>query len=191
MKYQVLFYLFMFSISISKSLKAQQTYKSNNYKLGLGYVLLGSGDVNSFIIVNEFSRSFTKKFEGSLNFGFGKGIPNENFSKLFSLSLFQINVNTMFIPIDFKNKLKLKFGTGVSYLNIDKVGAAFGYYDVNGNFIVEAYNIENFQTIGYNLLFENELNIYSNFTASVLLFGQFYQNNNTIAGGMVKLGYNF
>lgn len=190
MKLNILLSFTLFFL-VSVKVSSQYTNFKSQFKLGLGYGLIGKGDHNSILLINEFSQNLTKRIECNINFGFGKGIPENNFLGLISLSMFEVNINSLFIPFYFREKYKLKLGTGLSFINIDKVGSSFGHIDSSGILIIDEYQIENSKNIGYNLQIENEFRIIDRISLSLLFQGQFYYNNNTIFGGILKLGYLF
>ncbi|HRQ31050.1 MAG TPA: hypothetical protein PLU49_13290, partial [Saprospiraceae bacterium] len=143
-----------------------------------------------FSIMNEIDYSIAKRLELSMSFGLGKGL-------LYDLkwpsvtSTFQLNTNLFFIPLIIRNKYKFKLGTGFSIYNLNEGSAVTGYYDPDGHFVITDYYFTQYTTYGFNVLIENELLLYKNISAAFLLFFQRYQNRDTNAGGMLKMGYNF
>ena len=182
---------YTFFVLLSFQLTSQEVLKKYKYELGLGVSLLGTGDNTAISIVNEVDYMYSKRLEGSVSFVMGRGIPRYDFLPLFASSFLQLNANILFLPVNFKNKYKLKVGTGLSFFDINSVGTRVGYVDSNGTFIVLEYSFRDYSTLGYNLLIENEFHIYKNFSTSVLLMGQFYKSNDTNAGGVIKFGYSF
>ncbi|HAY71785.1 MAG TPA: hypothetical protein DCX89_07825, partial [Saprospirales bacterium] len=75
--------------------------------------------------------------------------------------------------------------------NLNEGSAVTGYYDPDGHFVITDYYFTQYTTYGFNVLIENELLLYKNISAAFLLFFQRYQNRDTNAGGMLKMGYNF
>ena len=76
-------------------------------------------------------------------------------------------------------------------LVVNKAGTSIGQWTPGGGYEVLEYSLENHRTVGYNLLVENEIRLYKNFSTSLLLFGQFYQSRDTNVGAMLKVGYSF
>lgn len=180
----------LINIFLVMNLMAQDKNYRNKYEFGVGVSLMGTGDITTISLVNEFDHLVSKRFELSINLGFGKGLPRTDYLPLFSSSLFQLNFNGLFLPL-VKGRYKLKVGTGVSLINLNQVGTSIGHREPNGVYVVDEYSIQKYTTLGYNLLIENEIVLFNNISGSILLFGQFYRNNNTNAGGSFKIGYNF
>lgn len=183
--------IILINFTLIPNLFSQDNYYKSKYELGFGLSLLGTGDITSVSIMNEIDHRVGKMLELSMAIGFGKGIPRYNFLPVFALSTFHINANAYFIPFQIKNIYKLKLGGGYSLFNLNEVGTQSGHIDENNVYIVDKYSINNYTTNGYNVLIENELLIYKNISAAFLLFFQRYQNHDTNAGGMLKIGYNF
>ncbi len=181
--------LVVFSIFALEA-NAQDKNLKYKYKLGLGVSLWGRGDYTHTNLLNEFDYKVLNRFEMSLGLGFGKGLPRDEFLPLFSLSTFQINLNGLILPIN-NNFYKLKLGSGISMLVVNKAGTSIGQWTPGGGYEVLEYSLENHRTVGYNLLVENEIRLYKNFSTSLLLFGQFYQSRDTNVGAMLKVGYSF
>lgn len=181
--------LLVSSISLT-TLNAQEKPLKYRYELGAGISLFGSGDITCVSILNEFDYLVSKRLEGSLNFGFGKGLTRSNYLPVFSFSTFQGNINLYYIPLNI-NRYKLKLGTGLSVFVLNEAGTLVGSRGPNGEYIVHEYNLNDYTTLGYNLLIENEIMMHKQFSLAFLLYGQFYRSDDTNAGGMLKLGYNF
>lgn len=184
----ILIILINFSFVIN--LISQDKNFKSKYEFGIGVSLMGTGDITTISLINEFDHSISKRTELSMSLGFGKGIPRSDYLPLFSSSLFQLNFNGFLLPV-LVGSYKLKVGTGVSLFNLNQVGTSIGHRDPNGIYVVDEYSIQKYTTLGYNVLIENEIMLFNNISGSILLFGQFYQNNNTNAGGTLKMGYNF
>ncbi len=176
--------LVVFSIFALEA-NAQDKNLKYKYKLGLGVSLWGRGDYTHTNLLNEFDYKVLNRFEMSLGVGFGKGLPRDEAV----LSTLQINLNGLILPIktDF---YKLKLGSGISILAVNRTGNIIGFWNPNGGYEV-INEIQNYRTVGYNLLVENEIRLYNNFSTSLLLFGQFYQSRDTNVGAMLKVGYSF
>lgn len=172
------------------NLMSQDVRLRNKYEFGLRVSLMGTGDITTISLVNEFDHLVSKRIELSINLGFGKGLPRTDFLPLFSSSLFQLNLDGFLLPVVIRS-YKLKVGTGISLFNLNQVGTRVGHREPNGVYVVDQYSIRKYTAFGYNLLIENEIIIFKNISGSILLFGQFYRNNNTNVGGSFKIGYNF
>lgn len=177
-------------ITFIPDLTAQDKYYKSKYELGFGLSLLGTGDIPHISIMNELDHAVTKRLELSLGLGFGRGMST-NIKFPLAASTFQTNANLFFAPLLIRDKYKLKLGTGISLYNLNTVFAYGGYWDPDGNWIITDYYSIYYTTYGFNVLIENELLIYKNISAAFLLFFQRYQNRDTNAGGMLKIGYNF
>ncbi len=185
-----LFLFFMILITLIPNLFSQDNDYKSKYELGFGLSLLGTGDIPHISIINELDHAVTKRLELSLGLGFGRGLST-NIKFPMAASTFQTNANIFFTPLLIRDKYKLKLGTGFSLYNLNKLKAYIGYQDLEGNWIITDYYSIYYTTYGFNVLIENELLIYKNISAAFLLFFQRYQNRDTNAGGMLKIGYNF
>lgn len=188
---RLLFFIVIITISSFSNLKAQGGKIKNKFEVGIGYVQIGTSKFDGLLIVNEFDHLFFSRLEGAINFGFGKGISYDGFLPVYASSFFNCNTNLSFIPIKYRDIYKLKFGTGIAYLNWDQVSAASGSHNSEGVFVVDKYNFNTISTFGYNLLIENEINVYKQLNVSLLLYIQHYRNKDSIGGGMLKFGYSF
>lgn len=185
-----LFLFFMILITLIPNLFSQDNDYKSKYELGFGLSLLGTGDIPHISIINELDHAVTKRLELSLGLGFGRGLST-NIKFPMAASTFQTNANIFFTPLLIRDKYKLKLGTGFSLYNLNKLKAYIGYQDLEGNWIITDYYSIYYTAYGFNVLIENELLIYKNISAAFLLFFQRYQNRDTNAGGMLKIGYNF
>jgi hypothetical protein len=160
------------------------------YKLSLGYgsTLLGSGDyyVNNYVF--ELNKELKSKIDAYANLTLG--LSSDHISRKYNLNYFQINLNftrSVWQPTKFYT---LKLGGGASFFKYSYVS----YFDqilIGPNItILTLGEGEEYLTLGYNLLINNEFNASEKIFVTISALGQFYGINQNI-GIIISMGTKF
>jgi hypothetical protein len=176
--------LLFFSIDLKG--QEDKTYRFT-YSLGSGITLFGLGDVTMVNVENQLNYKASKYFETSLSLQYYTGLTKYDH---FASSGMAFNLNGYFLPFTNTRKYALKLGGGLTFLNYNGVGALVGEW-INGQFIVDKYNITNFNKLGFNLILENSYAITKRHSIGLKMFIQSYSNYDINSGGIVKLEYQF
>lgn len=147
---------------------------------------MGSGDATAINFENEFRVSIIDYISTGLSFNYGRGLTSRY---LFSSSFIQGNLN-IFGELFPKSKLGLSLGGGISLFDLNEVSVKSGHYET-GEFIADDYYFKDYTTVGYNLIIEPRVNITNRLLIRLRLIAQLYENGDTNAGGILKLGYRF
>lgn len=149
---------------------------------GIGLSLLGSGDFTVLNIENEVGYSINNWLFTSLSLNYGRAFTN---FRLYSLSFLQGNLN-IYISLFNRKRVSLNLGTGVSIFDLNAVRTKV--YPPDNLFHLY---FEDYTTYGYNLIIEPRVSITERLFVKLKFMAQLYQNGDTNAGGICKLGYRF
>jgi hypothetical protein len=181
-------YFILLSLLFLNSINGQadKAYKYT-YSFGSGMSLFALGDVTMVNFENQLNYKASKYFETSISLQYYTGLT----SYLdFASSGLALNLNGYFLPFKNTGSYVLKMGGGLSGLNYNGVGVLVGSW-VNGKFIVDEYNITNFNKLGFNIVLENSYAITKRHAIGLKMFLQGYSNLDINIGGIVKLEYQF
>lgn len=151
---------------------AQETPKFD-FRVGIGYSILGTGDINVWNYENELNYKINNYFSSSISLNFGTNSD----PSYYSASFLQGNINGFISP--FKN----------NKTNDLRVGMGFTNYRISDHYTIEEYEYR--KDFGYNIIIEDTYNLSDKFLIAVKLFGQFYNEGDQNIGIMFKGGFKF
>lgn len=179
--------IFIFSSFLNINLKAQNINPVYRFSLGYGNTLLGTGDYIAHNFVFEGSKELKRKIEANANITIG--LSSDHKSWKYSLYYFQVNLNftrKIWQPTKFYT---LKIGAGASFFRYSYAS----YFDqilIDPNTTLNLGNGEEYVTLGYNILINNEIKVSKSSFVNFGALGQFYGVNQSI-GFIISLGRHF
>lgn len=170
-------------ICLATYLSAQVNTKKVDLKFGIGTSLQGSGDMTTLSFENELNYKINKYFSISFAIDYGKSDRGVNAST----SLVQGNLNIYFSPFKNSGKNNFKIGTGLSAMKVSDFYALSitqeNYGVTTGDFVFEKRN-----SLGFNIIIENEYILSKKYLIGLKLFTQPYFNGDISTGGFLKFG---
>ena len=151
---------------------AQESPKFD-FRVGIGYSMLGTGDINTLNFENELNYKISNYFSSSVSLNFG---VNSNPS-FYSASFLQGNINGFISP--FKN----------NQTNDLRIGMGLTSYRISDYLTIENYEYR--KDFGYNVIIEDTYNLSDKFLIALKFFGQFYNEGDQNIGVMLKGGFKF
>lgn len=193
--------LLILSLFVGSHFAFCQTSPQNSIKVGLTYILFGSGDLTGVNYYNEYNRRLNRylTFSPSLHVGYGsKASDYLRFTK----ASFSVDPNLFISPMRFeKSKIRLGIGPSFRFLS-DSHPSGYGI-EFNGdlptlpnkvNYVITPVFYTrplNYWTIGYSVVLEAELH----FTGHWLIGGrasfQNYASGETVLNAGINVGYRF
>lgn len=172
--------------TIAYYLNAQENSRKYDIKLGSGFGYMTNVAINTFNIEGDFNYKINKYFTAGFNLNSSGGNNSKN--GYFSNNSFIAKNSTfaaanIFISPFGNNKYNnFKIGTGLAFI----LQTTSSFVDPRNIIINEPEN-----TIGINLIVEDEQIIFSRFLIGGKLYINKNLNNSTLIGALVKIGYIF
>lgn len=170
-------------MALTIQLHAQDTQKKLGFHFGMGSSLLGTGDITTFNVENEFSYKLNSYFSTSFTFNYGRG--NMGKEKLSAYA--QGNLNIFISPFKNNRKNDFKIGTGVSLMDIYSINH---HLAMCGTGLEEAppYEFNKRTPFGFNIIIEDTYSINDTYIVGIKLFTQSYTSDDINSGILVKVG---
>ena len=176
-------YILIFSLLITFRLFAQDEPQKFDVKFGIGSTFIGSGDRLALSCENELNYKITRYFSSSFSLGYGRS-NNGIYS---TVSYFQGDLSIYVSPFSNVHKNDFKIGTGLSLLNISNYYRSLVIYE-NNILVRSEYRADLKNTIGLNLILEDNYLINDKFSIGLKLFIHPYSDSNINSGLLLKLG---
>jgi len=182
-RFLIVFFIFFISFYV----KSQEFSHQINYKVGMGFSLLGTGDMWVYSLDNELTVSLNKYFSGAIAYNVGqKSIKASSTSaeRFSNYHLAGVGINVA--PFSNERRNVFSIGTGISYFNQNSVYKStqlddYPIYDYNSS---KAFSMQiglaNEYKINDNISFGGK--VFSNATI---------RNGVNISGLVFRVGYKF
>jgi hypothetical protein len=181
-KYVLIVFVVLFSILM---VFADEDTRKFDFRTGLGYSFLGTGDMSGVYIENELNYKLSHYLTSSVSFGLG-----ECFSGVLRAAAYlQGNVNLFLSPFKNTGKYDLRVGVGLSLNKVFDIRQ--NYFNNIDEGVYDVYSYENRSSIGYNIIIEYSYTIYDNYLIGVKLYTQPYENGDINSGISFKFGWHF
>jgi hypothetical protein len=163
--------------------KAQESPSKLDVRFSFGTSLLGTGDIQIFMIENELNLRLSKYWTVSGGLGYAKTI-----SDIFETGSFiQANTNIYISPFKNDGNNDFRLGTGLSWYTFSDIYQSSATYQ-NGQLIYQEYEFDNRKSIGVNVIIENTYLLSSKYMIGIKLFSQPYKNGDLNSGILLKFG---
>ncbi len=161
----------------------QENGNKFNLRLGIGYSILGTGDILTLNYENELNYSLNQYFTTSFSLNLGKS--NQDIYK--ATSFIQSNLNIFISPFKNNKRNDFRIGTGLTYYKVSDAYRESSHYE-NGKFVRNNYELNNRISFGYNIIIEDSYFITKNLSIGLKLFTQPYFNGDINTGILIKAG---
>ena len=170
---------------ILTSLRAfsQESEIKTDLRFGMGFTLLGSGDMISTTIENELNFKMGRFIASSLSISYGRS----NFGVNETTSFLQGNTNFYISPFNNTRKNDFRIGTGLTYYHVSDAYLSGQWYE-NGVIVDEDYEFRKRKSLGFNMIIENTFSISNELLLGIKLYSQPYFNGDINSGFLLKLG---
>ena len=171
--------------TIAFYLNAQENSRKFDIKFGSGFGYITNVGINTFNIESDFNYKINKYFTAGLNLNSSGGNNSKNgyISNNFIAKNSTFAAANIFISPFGNNKYNnFKIGTGLAFILQTTTG-----FTGSGNILIN--KPEN--TMGINLIVEDEQIIFSRFLIGGKLYLNQNMNSSTLIGALVKIGYIF
>src|ERR1035437_8874666 len=101
-------------LNLTLQLKAQEEQEKFDFRIGSGVSLLGSGDMITLNVENEFNFKFSQYFSNSISVNYGRS----NSGAYETASFIQGNINLYISPFRNNKRNDFRIGSGLSYYNV-------------------------------------------------------------------------
>lgn len=173
----------------------------NSVKVGVTYILFGSGDLSGVNYYNEYNRSLNRflTFAPSLHVGYGS---KDTGYLRYTKASFSLDPNIFFSPMRFeRGKIRLGVGPSLRFLS-DSHPNGYGIYFQGGlpglppglDYVIEPLRYArplNYWTIGYTVVLEGEVNVSPRWNTGIRASFQNYESGETAANLGLNIGYRF
>jgi hypothetical protein len=163
---------------------AQDSWSKTDIRLGIGTSLLGSGDMRTLMLENEFNQQLSPLLAASL----GLGIARSNSGVFETASFFQTNANIYLSPFKNDRRNDFRIGTGLSYYWASDAFVQSRQFDA-GQVISENVIFDQRNSLGVNIIIENTYLISEKFLLGLKLLSQPYFNGDINSGVLLKFGF--
>ena len=161
---------------------AQDKTPEIDFRIGLGSSILGSGDLITTMVENEFNLKFNKYFAGSISLVFGSSkAPTRG------AAFWQGNGNLFISPFKNNQVFDLRFGGGFTAYTIEDYYRSYAEWR-DGILVATEYTFRRRSAGGFNIIIETSTNISKKTLLGVKLFTQPYSNGDINSGVLFKLG---
>ncbi len=170
-------------ILVSTNAFSQKNENKIDLRFGIGFTLLGSGDMISTTIENQFNFKINRYFASSASISFGRS----NYGISETASFMQGNTNFYISPFSNRRRNDFRVGTGLSYYHVSDFYISGQSFE-NGVLIDEDFVFEKRKSLGYNIIIENTFAMTDNFIVGIKLYTQPYINGDINSGFLLKFG---
>ncbi|NPA35603.1 MAG: hypothetical protein GXO47_02025 [Chlorobi bacterium] len=207
----------LLTVFVNSYAQEEPARKKFDIRFGLGWSLLGTGDLGAFNFENEFNFRFSRYFTASASFSFGRvtseredviiaNLVDDSGNIVYSSteilnwphygSFLQGNINIFISPFRNNRFNDFRIGAGISVYNMSEAYVQ-GYSSVPdewrpvyGDYFV-TWDDDKRTSLGWNLIIEDTFIFKEKFLIGVKAFTQPYINGDINSGFMGKLGYVF
>ncbi len=166
---------------IAVQLNAQENPGRFDLRFGMGYSLMGNGDMNIIGFENELNFKISNYFSTAFALNYGRS----NSGVYATTSFIQGNLNVFISPFRNNRKNDFRVGTGLTLMNVSDTYREDNYW--NG-VITEPY-LDKRSAFGYNIIIEDSYSITDRFILGMKIFTQLYYTTGDINSGItVKFG---
>ena len=106
------------------------------------------------------------------------------------VTFIQGNANMFFSPFTSLRKYDLRLGTGLTYYIIHENTIVAETY-INGFLTERVYEAGTYNSLGFNVIIENNFNLSDRYLVGLKLFTQPYFNGDINTGAILKFGVKF
>lgn len=177
--------LILIAIAVLISLvgNAQDDKSRIDLRFGIGTSLLGTGDMRTIMLENEVN----VKLNSYLTLAGGLGYAKSTDGVYEQASFVQLNANIYLSPFKNNKRNDFRIGAGPSWYAVSDVYQSSASFQ-NGQLIDADYELENRNSIGYNVIVENTLSLSEKLMLGLKVFFQSYQNGDVNSGILMKFG---
>jgi len=161
----------------------QDSFNKFDIRVGVGTSLLGSGDLIAFNYENELNLKLNQYFTSSVSINLGRSSSGV----YANASFVQGNLNAFFSPFKNNKRFDFRIGTGLTYYSISDTRIISQYWQ-NGVLVDTDYELDNRNSLGFNINIESSYLITNKFLVGLKLFTQPYNNGDINSGVMLKFG---
>jgi hypothetical protein len=169
---------------LTLQLRAQVKQEKYDFRMGTGVSILGTGDMITLNVENEFNFKISPNFSNSVSLNYGKS----NLGIRKSASFIQGNINIFVSPFGNKKKNDFRIGLGLSYYDISDAYIESSRTH-NGQPDVVIYKLDKRNALGFNIIIEQTYSISNSFLMGFKLFTQSYFNEDINTGAILKFGF--
>lgn len=165
------------------TLSAQENTHKYDLRIGVGTSLLGTGDMLTLNFENELNKKLTSYYSSSLSLNYGRSYwQNQK-----RASYFQGNFNFYVSPFKNTRTNNFRIGTGLSYINLSNTYLTYSRTE-NGITVESQYALDVHNSLGYNIVIEDDQKISEKFLIGFKINMQNYFNGDTNGGFTFKFG---
>jgi hypothetical protein len=170
----------LFSLPVMGQQKKKTT--PIDIRVGVGYSILGSGDILTFNYINELNYKLNPYFTTSFSMGLGRSLKDGAHTASYT----QGNLNIFLSPFKNNKRNDFRIGAGLTYYGISGSDNVGFYYENGASY--DHYDIYSRRSSGFNVIFEDSFLVTQKILVGVKLYSQPYFNGDINTGVLIKMG---
>ncbi|MEM7655465.1 MAG: hypothetical protein AAF399_04995 [Bacteroidota bacterium] len=171
-----------FALFLSAQLFGQSAPSRADIRVGAGFSLLGSGDMQAQMIENELNYRLNNYFATSVGLGFGRS----NRGVYETASFLQGNGSLFFSPFKNNGRSDFRIGGGLTYYQVSDAYESSRFS--NGQDIQSEYTFDQRSSLGFIVAIEQTFSLGDRGLLGIKAFTQPYMNGDINSGVLLKLG---